>query len=469
MPFQRKTLKIFLYFSLTIFLFISQMLFPPMAFADLSLLRKGIVSYNTERHKKSLADGSYRGEEGVLRIRPEIARSFGLKVPVDPDYLKARELFKKAEEYRERAIEAITTQKREKVKGEHAKKAGDQALLSNQALRSAHGHMKAYRARLDPELDERLDNDRCSKLTEELLAESLENTSNNLRDGLGLFYNRCQGLKGKASQLTPQNVRFVNYVFRGFTKKASGEVLKGFDLDKLRRNRGSNPGPAWQNIIGWPGSRYTSLVESVLEKHKKAQYGVDPLLFMALIRRESNFSPHAVSYVGAAGLTQIMPKTARDLGMKNIFEPPHFGQAVSLLAKERKLRRKALALISQITEENRVKSARLARRYMQRSLDFGKKRARLFSRYKKELLYKVKDDRLNPAKAIEHGYKYFSEMMKIQKGDISLALASYNAGPHRVKQYKGIPPFAETISFRNSVLGYYREYLKRLMNREKGK
>jgi hypothetical protein len=139
------------------------------------------------------------------------------------------------------------------------------------------------------------------------------------------------------------------------------------------------------------------------------------------------------------------------------------------LAKERKLRRKALALILQITEENRVKSARLARRYMQRSLDFGKKRARLFSRYKKELLDKVKDDRLNPAKAIEHGYKYFSEMMKIQKGDMSLALASYNAGPHRVKQYKGIPPFAETISFRNSVLGYYREYLKRLMNREKGK
>lgn len=52
-------------------------------------------------------------------------------------------------------------------------------------------------------------------------------------------------------------------------------------------------------------------------------------------------------------------------------------------------------------------------------------------------------------------------MMKIQKGDASLALASYNAGPHRVKQYKGIPPYDETIGFRNKILKYYQIYLAR--------
>lgn len=439
----------------------------PEGFADVNKLRQSIISYNLKQHKKSLADGSYRGEEGVLRISPEVARSFGLKVPMDPGYLKAMDLFKRAEEYREDAIEAITTQKREKIEGEHAKRAGDLALLSNKAFLLAQGYIKKYRSGLDPELDERLDKERGSRLMDKLLASSLEKMSNNLRDGLGLFYNRCRGLDARVPSLTPENVRFVNYVFGDFKKKASAEALKAFDLDKQRPKSGSDPAKTWQNVVGWPGSRYASLVAAMCGKQKKAGYDVDPLLFMALMKRESNFSPKAVSYVGAAGLTQIMPRTARGLGMKNVFEPPHFDQAVSLLKKERKLKQKAIRLISQITEKNKVKFARLARKYMRMSRDCRKERVQLFSRYKKELLDNAQDDRLDPAKAIEHGYKYFSQMMKTQKGDMSLALASYNAGPHRVKQYKGIPPFAETVSFRNSVLRYYREYLKRMVGNKK--
>jgi soluble lytic murein transglycosylase-like protein len=52
--------------------------------------------------------------------------------------------------------------------------------------------------------------------------------------------------------------------------------------------------------------------------------------------------------------------------------------------------------------------------------------------------------------------------MKIQKGDITLALASYNAGPHRVTEYNGVPPYTETVTFRNTVLKYYREYMDRV-------
>jgi soluble lytic murein transglycosylase-like protein len=86
----------------------------------------------------------------------------------------------------------------------------------------------------------------------------------------------------------------------------------------------------------------------------------------------------------------------------------------------------------------------------------------LYARYKREVLKNATDDRLDPEKAITYGFKYFASLMKQQKGDISLALASYNAGPHRVKQYKGLPPYAETIQFRNRVLGYYRTYLRKL-------
>jgi soluble lytic murein transglycosylase-like protein len=469
MYFHKKLLKTLSYLSVTIFLVMSHVLFPPVAFGDFLLLEKGIIAYNSEKHNRSLSDGSYRGEEGILRMRPEVARSFGLSVPEDPYYLKAKELFTKADKYRERALDAISSLESEEFEGQHEELAGDMALISNEALRLAQRYMKAYRSRLDTKLDGRLNKDGCSKLTEKLLGECLQDTSHNLRDALGLFYNRSQGLSEKATPLTPENVEFVNYVFSDFITKASPEVLRGFDLDQHGRKKGANPASGLEDIVEGSGARYTLLVESAVEKHKKAPYCVDPFLFLALIKRESNFSPNAVSYVGAAGLTQIMPKTAKALGMKNIFEPPYFGEAVSLLARERKLRQKAIALIPRITEENRLKFAGLARKYMLKAIDCGKECAQLFSRYKRELLDKGSDDRLDPSKAIEHGYRYFSEMMQIQKGDISLALASYNAGPHRVKQYNGIPPYLETVAFRNSVLGHYKEYLKRLMDREKAR
>jgi len=57
--------------------------------------------------------------------------------------------------------------------------------------------------------------------------------------------------------------------------------------------------------------------------------------------------------------------------------------------------------------------------------------------------------------------------MRTHKENISLALASYNAGPSRVKQHKGIPPFSETVHFRNKVLDIYRDYLRVLQIPEK--
>lgn len=56
-------------------------------------------------------------------------------------------------------------------------------------------------------------------------------------------------------------------------------------------------------------------------KAAAALYGLDPKLLHALVAVESSFQPGAVSKAGAGGLTQLMPATARELGVRDRFDP----------------------------------------------------------------------------------------------------------------------------------------------------
>lgn len=108
-------------------------------------------------------------------------------------------------------------------------------------------------------------------------------------------------------------------------------------------------------------------------------YQVPVNLLKAVAKAESDFTPDAVSHCGAQGIMQLMPATARSLGVTNAFDP---------------------------------------------------------------------------AQNIMGGAKFLRQLLDRFDGNVTLAVAGYNAGPGAVQKYGGVPPYKETQNYVAKVLGY---------------
>jgi soluble lytic murein transglycosylase-like protein len=67
-------------------------------------------------------------------------------------------------------------------------------------------------------------------------------------------------------------------------------------------------------------------------------------------------------------------------------------------------------------------------------------------------------DPFDPAQSLDGAAQYLRGLLGQFGGDVSKALAAYNAGEGNVKKYGGIPPFAETQAYVPAVLAAYDTY-----------
>jgi hypothetical protein len=91
----------------------------------------------------------------------------------------------------------------------------------------------------------------------------------------------------------------------------------GKEVSKDRKHwgaAGKNTSPSKRNIRYF--TRYSSIIKKAASKYK-----LDHNLVSAVVQVESQFNPRAVSRTGAVGLMQLMPSTARQLGVLDSYDP----------------------------------------------------------------------------------------------------------------------------------------------------
>lgn len=68
----------------------------------------------------------------------------------------------------------------------------------------------------------------------------------------------------------------------------------------------------------------------------------------------------------------------------------------------------------------------------------------------------------DPRENLKAGVKYLKYLIEQFDGNVTMAVAAYNAGPNRVRHYKGVPPYSETRNYLTKVMGLRIAYADQL-------
>jgi soluble lytic murein transglycosylase-like protein len=119
----------------------------------------------------------------------------------------------------------------------------------------------------------------------------------------------------KSGRIVVQNdtKRITAFRFMGNIREALVSLRSSRSL--VTRPFGSTVFQSGASVNGAVPAYLNSVITEAAQQH-----GVDPRLLAAVARRESAFNVKAVSPVGACGLMQLMPATARFLGVTDVFD-----------------------------------------------------------------------------------------------------------------------------------------------------
>jgi len=74
----------------------------------------------------------------------------------------------------------------------------------------------------------------------------------------------------------------------------------------------------------------------------------------------------------------------------------------------------------------------------------------------------------DPEVNLDAGARYLAWLLRLYDGDLTLALAAYNAGPGAVERFGGLPPYRETQRFVEKVLSIYVDHHRELWQQSRG-
>ena len=121
-----------------------------------------------------------------------------------------------------------------------------------------------------------------------------------------------QTMQGKEPSLSSTQI-FQTLLAESIKEKA--EVKPSESITNGLTQLNSKP-----SIFALPAAEGNETIDDMIELAAE-QYHVPSQLIRAVIQHESNYNPAAVSRAGAVGLMQLMPQTAKSVGVTNIYDP----------------------------------------------------------------------------------------------------------------------------------------------------